>query len=304
MNTCVLAVSSTGGHLDELLALAPRFAMEGEHLVWVTAETAQSRSLLRGQDVAWVRQVGARQGVRVLQSVPQAIQLLRERRPRRVVSTGAALSVPYLAAARFLRIDTHYVESATRLSGPSLTGRIVQRLPGVHLYRQADGWGQRRWTRIDDVFHAFEVRRTPPPTSLRIFVSLGTERFPFDRAVRLIAAAVPPRAEVLWQLGHTTASRTLPGETRQWLSFEEMQEALSTADVVITHCGVGSVLSALRAHKCPVVIPRLGGQREHVDDHQVELAGALDDAGLALVATPGQEDIGALVREAAERWVE
>lgn len=303
MNRSVLAVASTGGHLDELLTLAPRFVTGDEHLVWVTADTAQSRSLLRGQDVELVRQVGARQGMRALQSLPQALRVIRARRPLRMVSTGAALAVPYLVAARSLRLETHYVESATRLAGPSLTGRIVQTLPGIHLHRQADEWGQRRWNRIDGVFCAFEVRRARPPQSLRIVVTLGTERFPFDRAVRIIAASIPPGAEVLWQVGHTQPPHSLPGEVRQWLPFDAMQEAVGAADVVVTHCGVGSVLMALRAHKCPVVVPRLATHHEHVDDHQAELAGALGDAGLALVAGPGAVDVSGLILNAAERRI-
>lgn len=305
MNPCVLAVSSTGGHLDELLAIAPRFATEGERLMWVTAATAQSESLLHGQDVEWVQQVGARQGGRVLQGFPEAMQLIRKHRPRKVVSTGAALSVAYLAAARLQGIETHYVESATRLDGPSMTGRIAQALPGVVLHRQANSWrhSARRWRRIDSVFDTFEWQSCPTPDSQRILVILGTERFSFQRAVSAVADAVHQDADIVWQLGHTPRPARLPGEARPWFAFAELEQAARAADVVVTHCGVGAVLMALRAGKCPVVIPRTAAHDEHVDDHQTQLARVLGASGLGIAVDPGSGGIADSITRAAQRQV-
>lgn len=305
MTPNVLAVSSTGGHLDELLAIAPRFASEGQRLVWVTAATAQSESLLRGQDVEWVRQVGSRQVGRVLSSLPQATRVIRRHRPDKVVSTGAALSVSYLLVARLHGIETHYVESATRLEGPSLTGRIAQSLPGVSLHRQADSWHHcsGAWRSVRSVFDAFEWSWRPAPDSLKILVILGTERFPFPRAVSAVIDAAPQDADLVWQLGHTPRSEKLPGEVRDWFPFDELQRAVLSADVVITHCGVGSVLMALRNQKCPVVIPRLSGRHEHIDDHQVELAHVLKESGLAIVADSHEKDLSAHIAQAATRVV-
>src|SRR5699024_10370998 len=157
---CVLAVSSTGGHLDELREFAPRFTADGQRLVWVTAATAQSKSLLAGAEVAGVRQVGAREAGKVLLALAQAKRMIRKYRPQTLVTTGAALAVSYLVAARLQGVETHYVESATRLDGPSVTGRIAQALPGVKLHRQSDRWQHHggNWERIASVFDSFEVR--------------------------------------------------------------------------------------------------------------------------------------------------
>src|SRR5699024_10593318 len=115
----------------------------------------------------WVAQVGSRQVVRVLLSLPRALGVIRRLRPQKLITTGAALSVPYLVAARLLGIETHYVESATRIDGPSLTGRIAEALPGVVLHRQTGGWERSRgnWSRIDSVFDSFETRPRPVPNS-------------------------------------------------------------------------------------------------------------------------------------------
>lgn len=295
---CALAVASPGGHLDELFALVPRLIPADQRVVWVTADTAQSRSLLRGEKVEWVREVGARQAWQAARSLPSATRLMRLYRPTALVSTGAALSVPYLLAARARRIDIHFVDSATRLRGPSLTGRMMQCLPRVHLYCQSDSWASDRWQRIESVFTSYAVRSRRNPGGKRVLVSVGTERFSFSRAVEAVAAAMPADAEVVWQVGHTTPPPGLQGTVHQWLTFDQMRSAVRDADVVITHCGVGSVLLALRNGKCPVVLPRLARHEEHVDDHQVELARELTHLGLGLAAAPDGKDLKQLIERA------
>lgn len=299
----MLAVSSTGGHLDELLAVAPRFTVHGQRLVWVTAASAQSESLLRGQDVEWVRQIGSRQLGRVLASLPQAMQVIQRHQPQKVVSTGAALGVPYLLAASIQGIETHYVESATRLDGPSVTGRIAEVLPGAALYRQSTRWRPRArsWRDTDSVFSAFQWRSRRVTGSLSVLVILGTERFDFSRAVHAVTAAAPPDANIVWQLGHTPPPAGLPGKVRPWFSFEELQQEAGVADVVVTHCGVGSVLMALRSGKCPVVIARESARREHVDDHQTQLANVLGESGLAIVPDPTLQNLATAMAMSAER---
>jgi hypothetical protein len=42
---------------------------------------------------------------------------------------------------------------------------------------------------------------------------------------------------------------------------------------------VGSILTARRAGHVPIVVPRRHSEGEHVDDHQLELTGALADTG-------------------------
>jgi UDP-N-acetylglucosamine transferase subunit ALG13 len=57
---------------------------------------------------------------------------------------------------------------------------------------------------------------------------------------------------------------------------------MDDADVIITHAGVGSALTALRAGKRAIYVPRRKRYDEHVDDHQVAMARELDSRGLVL----------------------
>ena len=65
-----------------------------------------------------------------------------------------------------------------------------------------------------------------------------------------------------------------------------MSRAVSEADLVVAHAGVGSALMALDAGHCPVLLPRRANHGEHVDDHQILLAGELNRRGLALARDP------------------
>ena len=54
------------------------------------------------------------------------------------------------------------------------------------------------------------------------------------------------------------------------MSFDEMQQALKDARIVITHGGPSSFIEALQFGKVPIVVPRRQEYNEHVNDHQVD----------------------------------
>lgn len=54
------------------------------------------------------------------------------------------------------------------------------------------------------------------------------------------------------------------------MSFEEMQNTLKDARIVITHGGPSSFIEALQFGKVPIVVPRQEKYHEHVNNHQVD----------------------------------
>ena len=80
------------------------------------------------------------------------------------------------------------------------------------------------------------------------------------------------------QYGHSPAPLHAANPV-QFLPFVDLIEHIRTADVVVTHAGVGSILTCLRLGRTPLVVPRQSRFGEHVDDHQVELTRALADDG-------------------------
>ncbi|MEH0938280.1 glycosyltransferase [Micromonospora psammae] len=277
-----LLVASTGGHLAELHDLVPRLGVQDD-CVWVTFDSPQSRSLLDGQEVIHVPPATTRDAVGALRDLVAARRVLRGGRFRQVVSTGASVAMSFILPAARHGLSCHYIESATRTEGPSLTGRLVARVPRTRLYTQYPGWARGRWRYGGSIFDGYRATRLPaPPPVTRIVVALGThERFGFPRLLARLVAVLPPTAEILWQVGSTEIPRMPPGARRQ-VPYAEMQQAMREADVVVTHAGVGSALAAMRAGRRAIYVPRRSGHGEHVDDHQVEMARELDRRGLVL----------------------
>jgi beta-1,4-N-acetylglucosaminyltransferase len=124
----VLLVCSPGGHLLQLIAL--RGACDGMAQHWVTLPGPDVEHLLRGESVSfgYGPAVGNRRPLDVLRNLVLAWKLIRRLDPVAVVSTGAGLAVPFFLVGRLLGRRLVYVESLSRVSSFSLTGRVVYRL--------------------------------------------------------------------------------------------------------------------------------------------------------------------------------
>ena len=297
-----LLAASVGGHLKELHRLAPRISPPSDQVVWVTNDTPQSRSLLAGERVVFLARQDSRDLRKVLLNARKAAPILAAHRPARVVSTGAAIALSVMPLARAWGAECHYIESGTRVHGPSMTGRIVGRVPGVRCYTQHRHWEGPRWRYAGSVLDGFDVSQGAEGERpiRRVAVVLGTWKQGFRSLLERLVAAIPPGVETLWQTGYTDVEG-LPIAARGILSVDELGRWLRSADAVVTHAGMGATLDALEAGRCPVVIPRRRAAGEQVDDHQVELAAELDRRGLAVARLPDEVGWEDLVRAASRR---
>ncbi|MGA8746099.1 MAG: glycosyltransferase [Solirubrobacterales bacterium] len=287
-----LLVASTGGHLKELHHLYERLdGVEGP-FHWVTFDTPQSRSLLAADAVDYVPFVGGRDPANVTRNFFQARRIFGTYEIKAVVSTGSAVALPYFVIARSHRLSCHFIESAARIDGPSLTGKLIARIPGVNLYAQYQRWECERWKFKGSVFDSFECEpRQPLPVDRleKVVVTLGTYKgYSFSRLVRRLLEVIPFDAEVLWQTGDTNVGDC--GISGHYAIPErELTEAMRDADVVIAHAGVGTALAAFEVGQCPVLVPRRFSLGEHVDDHQIQVADELARRGL--VVTVDADDL-------------
>jgi UDP-N-acetylglucosamine transferase subunit ALG13 len=127
-----------------------------------------------------------------------------------------------------------------------------------------------------------------------ILVTVGTNEATFDRLLRALDA-VGSGEELVVQHGPSPV-RPAGAVCRDFMPFDELVDTMRRARVVVTHAGVGSVMTALLAGKRPIVVPRLRRHGEAVDDHQRGFARRLDEGGLAVLV----EDLG-LLAEAVQR---
>lgn len=280
----VLLLASTGGHLAQLHQLRRRLVPSWEPVVWCTFDSPQSRSLLQDEIVEFVPYVAPRDWRNIAGNAHHAHRVLQRHRPERLITTGSGIALSFLPLARARGVDCHYVESAARSVGPSLTGRIAATIPGVRTSTQYDFWASPRWQRSVSVFDDFSAE--PDAAALqdlrRVVVTLGTiEGFGFRRLLERLVAILPSTAQVLWQTGETDV-RGLPFDPTPIMPQAALLEGVRRADVVVAHAGIGSALGALQQGKVPVLVPRRAKFAEHVDDHQLQIARELASRGLAI----------------------
>ena len=115
-----------------------------------------------------------------------------------------------------------------------------------------------------------------------IFVTLGSQKFPFDRLLRRLDLLVEEGAitqEVLAQTGCSTYEprnfRAIP-----FLDRETFASYMEKADLVITHAGTGAIIGGVKTGKKVIAVPRLAQFGEHVDDHQLQIVRQFGEMGL------------------------
>lgn len=125
-----------------------------------------------------------------------------------------------------------------------------------------------------------------------ILVTVGTH-LPFERLTRSAAAIATATDErVVVQVGGEQGEPSI--ERLGVVPFEELVALVRSARVVVTHAGVGSIITCLRNGKTPIVVPRRARFGEAADDHQVAFSRRLAEAGMVeLVEDPA--DLGAAV---------
>lgn len=117
-----------------------------------------------------------------------------------------------------------------------------------------------------------------------IFVILGTQKFQLNRLLVEMDELIEVGGitqEVIAQIG---VSDYEPKHYKFYRYIDKCQfdEFISRASLIITHSGVGSIITALKAKKPVVVYPRLQKYHEHVDDHQLDIAKAFEKKNYVL----------------------
>lgn len=117
-----------------------------------------------------------------------------------------------------------------------------------------------------------------------IFVTLGTQDKSFIRLLEAIDKEIEKgniKDKVIVQAGYTKyKSKNM--EIFKSVSSDRLEELIEEADLIITHGGVGSILTALKHHKKVIVAPRLAKYNEHTNDHQKQIVEEFGKKGYIL----------------------
>jgi hypothetical protein len=119
----LLLVCSCGGHLVQLVALRDSWLPFTR--AWVTFDKSDARSLLAREHVFFAHGPTNRSVKNLLRNLVVAWRVVRDVRPKVVITTGAGVAVPFAWVARLRGARVVYVESLARIEGPSLTYRLI-----------------------------------------------------------------------------------------------------------------------------------------------------------------------------------
>lgn len=105
-----------------------------------------------------------------------------------------------------------------------------------------------------------------------IFLTIGTHE-PFDRLARAVDVWVDqtsPKHEIFAQIVSPTSGAYRPRnfETVAHVPPAEYEERIIQADLIVSHAGMGSILTAFTHGRPIVIMPRRGHLRETRNDHQ------------------------------------
>ncbi|WP_183558407.1 glycosyltransferase [Mucilaginibacter sp. SP1R1] len=117
-----------------------------------------------------------------------------------------------------------------------------------------------------------------------IFVTTGTQE-PFDRLIETIddiAGQYPGLTFVVQAFSSLYKAKNF--DVLEFISAADFSSYMDKADLIISHAGMGTIISALVENKPIIVMPRLLRYNEHRNEHQLATARKFDALGYLHVA--------------------
>lgn len=119
-----------------------------------------------------------------------------------------------------------------------------------------------------------------------ILVTLGTQDKPFVRLLKAIDDEITKgniKEKVVVQAGYSMDKyETSNMEMFDLIDREAFNKLVNECSLLITHGGVGSILTGLKANKKVIACPRLFKYKEHINDHQTQIINEFAKAGYIL----------------------
>ncbi len=121
-----------------------------------------------------------------------------------------------------------------------------------------------------------------------IFVTVGTQQ-PFDRLVRAVDEIAPLTDEEVF--AQTNGGIYIPRNIRymNYLSADEFDKMFRRARLIVSHAGMGTILSALMYKKPIVIMPRFAFLGEHRNEHQYATAVRMNEMHCTHIAYDSEQ---------------
>ena len=117
-----------------------------------------------------------------------------------------------------------------------------------------------------------------------ILVTLGTQDKSFKRLLDAVQRQIDLgniKDEVVVQAG-VTEYKSKDMKIKKFVSIKTLNKLIDECDLLITHGGVGSILSGLEKNKKVIAAARLKQYDEHESDHQLQIVDKFTEDGYIL----------------------
>lgn len=119
----ICLVCSSGGHLTHLYMLKPFWSQQERF--WVTFDKVDAKSLLKEETMYPCYYPTNRNIKNLIRNTFLAWKILRKEKPELIISSGAAIAVPFFYLGKLFGARTVYIEIFDRIDKPTLTGKLV-----------------------------------------------------------------------------------------------------------------------------------------------------------------------------------
>lgn len=121
-----------------------------------------------------------------------------------------------------------------------------------------------------------------------IFVTIGTQE-PFDRFIKIIDEVAPLIDEEIIAQVFNCGFTPQNIKTFDFLPPDEFNDLFQKARIIVSHAGMGTIISALQKHKPIIIFPRIAAIGEHRSEHQLATARKFKELGSVYVAMNEEE---------------
>lgn len=122
-NIKICLVGSSGGHLTHLYMLKPFW--ENKKRFWVTFDKEDARSILNNEKMYPCHYPTNRNIKNLIKNTCLAWKILRKEKPDLIISSGAAVAVPFFYLGKLMGSKLIYIEVFDRIDKPTVTGKLV-----------------------------------------------------------------------------------------------------------------------------------------------------------------------------------
>ena len=122
-NLKICLVGSSGGHLTHLYMLKQFW--KDKNRFWVTFDKEDARSLLKDEKMYPCYFPTNRNIKNLIRNTFLAIRVLKKEKPDLIISSGAAVAVPFFYLGKMMGAKLIYIEVFDRIDKPTMTGKMV-----------------------------------------------------------------------------------------------------------------------------------------------------------------------------------